>query len=206
MARRPAKPADEREAEEQALVAAINRGETQAWARLLSEYQDRLYGVCLRMVGDREMATDLTQDAMVRIIQGLASYDGRSRLSTWMIRVTMNVCLSRLRSEKHRRHASLDAVLSDDSRTEWSSAHAQTREPPASSGVERDESRLQIIAAMSRISPEHRAILVLRDVQGLDYEQIAQALEVAVGTVKSRLFRARLALRRALEGQDSSQG
>jgi RNA polymerase sigma-70 factor (ECF subfamily) len=201
MAKRPTKTLDRREAEEQALVAAIKRGETDAWATLLTQYQDRLFGVCMRMVHDREMATDLTQDAMVKIIQGLASYDGRSKLSTWMIRVTMNVCLSKLRSEKHRRHASLDSMLSDEGSATWNATHAQRREPSAGSGVERDESRRMMIAALSRVSPEHRAILVLRDVQGLDYEQIAQALEVAVGTVKSRLFRARVALRKVLEEQ-----
>ncbi len=99
------------DAEDLILVKQIQSGESSAWAKLLTRYQDRLFGVCIRMVGDREQAADLTQDAMVRIIEGIKSYDGRAKLSTWMIRVTMNVCLSKLRSEKLRRHASLDAGM-----------------------------------------------------------------------------------------------
>jgi len=103
-------------AEELALVRAIQRdgpSNMGAWSSLLTGYQDRLYAVCLRMVSNPHAAADLTQDSMVKIIQGLSGYDGRSKLSTWMIRITMNTCLSYLRSQKLRQHVSLDAVLSD---------------------------------------------------------------------------------------------
>lgn len=187
-----------------ALVAAIQRGERAAWSELLTRYQDRLFGVCYKMVRDRDLATDLTQDAMVKIIEGLGSYDGRAKLSTWIIRVTMNVCLSRLRSEKLRRHASLEGM--EDSRNGRAAPGGaafrpfeQAREPGAGRGVEHEELRQRLAEALLRISPEQRAILVLRDSRGLEYEQIAEVLGVPVGTVKSRLFRAREALRTALE-------
>lgn len=196
------------------LVRAIQGGDTAAWKELLTRYQDRLFGVCMRMVGDRERASDLTQDAMVRIIEGIKSYDGRAKLSTWMIRVTMNVCLSKLRSEKLRRHASLDAGLEagkPGGQGGWVGRSAadrvpdeQTREPAADLSVEREETRRLVAAALLRILPEQRAILVLRDSRGLEYEQIAEVLDVPVGTVKSRLFRARQALREALESADRS--
>ena len=190
------------EAEDQALVEAIRRGEQEAWTTLLTRYQDRLFGVCLRMVGDRDLAADLTQEAMVKIIQGLDTYDGRSRLSTWLIRVTMNVCLSRMRSERLRRHASLDTA--PDGPGSFPGAPSSV-EPTGHSGVERREQRQQLADALLSVNADHRSILILRDVRGLDYEQIGEALGIAVGTVKSRLFRARLALRRVLEReQDSS--
>src|SRR5215471_17475609 len=107
-ATRPNLPADD-EAIDLKLVEAIRRGEAQAWPALIARHQDRLFSVCLRMVHNRDLAADLTQDAFVKIIQGMDSFDGRAKLSTWMIRITMNVCLSKLRSEKLRRHASLDA-------------------------------------------------------------------------------------------------
>ena len=204
------------------LVKAIQAGDAGAWSKLLIRYQDRLFGVCMRMVGDRERAADLTQDAMVRIIEGIKSYDGRAKLSTWMIRVTMNVCLSKLRSEKLRRHASLDAGLEARSGKPgaggaggggWAGRSAaervpdeQTREPAAELRVEREETRRLVAAALLRILPEQRAILVLRDSKGLEYEQIAEVLDVPVGTVKSRLFRARQALREALESMDRPVG
>lgn len=169
------------------------------------------------MVGDRERAADLTQDAMVRIIEGIKTYDGRAKLSTWMIRVTMNVCLSKLRSEKLRRHASLDAGLEGGGNAPagWSGDRGragaervpdlQGREPAAELSVEREETRRLVAAALDRILPEQRAILVLRDSRNLEYEQIAEVLDVPVGTVKSRLFRARSALREVLESMDRSR-
>ncbi len=192
----------EADAQELALVKAIQRGQTQAWSALLVRYQDRLFGVCYRMVGDRDLAADLTQDAMVKIIEGLSTYDGRSKLSTWMIRVTMNVCLSKMRSEKLRRHASLDAPERGGRDNRPAADRLQDfreREPDVGSGVERDDLRQMVAGALLRIAPEQRAILVLRDSRDLDYDQIAEVLNIPVGTVKSRLFRARAALREAIE-------
>lgn len=203
------------DAQDLVLVRAIQAGDSAAWTKLLTRYQDRLFGVCMRMVGDRERAADMTQDAMVRIIEGIKSYDGRAKLSTWMIRVTMNVCLSRLRSEKLRRHASLDAANDGQNAgksggASWGGGRSasdrvpdeQLREPGAALSVEREETRRLVAAALFRILPEQRAILILRDSKGLEYEQIGEVLDVPVGTVKSRLFRARQALREALESMD----
>lgn len=188
---------------EQALLERIRAGDHDAWGELLTREQDRLYSMCLRMVGDRDKASDLTQEAMVRIIQGLDSYDGRSRLSTWMYRVTMNVALSSLRSEKLRSHASLDAMRGGGeggrSGTRISSSFEQTREPGAEQAVQEEQRRTTLAEALGRVSPDQRAILILRDARGLEYEQIAAVLEIAIGTVKSRLFRARAALREAIE-------
>ncbi|MFG0283288.1 MAG: RNA polymerase sigma factor [Phycisphaerales bacterium JB039] len=185
------------------LVRRIQAGQTGAWSDLARRYQHRLYTVCVRMVGDREAAADLTQDAFVKILEGLGGFDGRSRLSTWMIRVTMNVCLSWLRSEKHRRHASLEAAgPSGEIRpglAPGSWRRSEAGEPGGASSVQQAERQADLAAAMGLLKPEQRAILVLRDVRDMEYEQIAEALEIPAGTVKSRLFRARAALREAME-------
>jgi RNA polymerase sigma-70 factor (ECF subfamily) len=209
------------DAEELDLVRQIQAGgvgSRTAWAELLKRYQDRLFGVCVRMVGDRERAGDYTQDAMVKIIEGLGTFDGRAKLSTWMIRVTMNVCLSRLRSEKLRRHASLEGMADGQARRSGGGgaaggrsaadrlAELQDREPGGEHGVQRAQLRRLLSEGLQRISPEQRAILVLRDSRGLDYEQIAEVLGVPTGTVKSRLFRARAALRDVLEGLEPGIG
>jgi RNA polymerase sigma-70 factor, ECF subfamily len=193
--------------DEQDLVRAVRaagrRGETgrSAWGTLLARYQDRVFAVCLRMVGDREAAADLAQDTFVKVIHGLDSYDGRSKLSTWIIRIAMNVCLSHLRSQKLRRHASLDAPAGGTDRPKSEQIAGSGRELEPSLGVEGDERRRIVSAGLADLPADQRAILILRDVQGLDYEQIADVLGVAVGTVKSRLFRARLALRSAVEAR-----
>jgi RNA polymerase sigma-70 factor (ECF subfamily) len=203
------------------LVAAVRAGEPRAWHDLLSKYQDRLYGVCLRVIGDspkaRQTAADLTQDALVKIIQGLGTYDGTAKLSTWMIRVTMNVCLSHLRAQKLRRHTSLDAPGGGAGSSGRSSGKGgavsgsekgagpslgdllTAREQNPGDRVSQEQTRTMVTAALATIDPEQRALLVLRDAKGLDYHQIAQVLDVPVGTIKSRIFRARLALREACE-------
>lgn len=211
---------DDDDAHDRRLVAEIRRfGLTtpqgkHAWSELFLRYQDRLFTICFRMVPNRETATDLTQDAFVKLLSGLDSYDGRSKLSTWIFRVTMNICLSHLRAAKLRKHASLDALSPSLSRGVAPSSYGnmgdlgnhpswigQQTELQPEQGVEHQQRRLRVAAALSALDAEQRAILVLRDVQGLEYDQIAAVLEVAVGTVKSRLFRARAALRIELEGR-----
>jgi RNA polymerase sigma-70 factor (ECF subfamily) len=197
------------------LVQRIRAGDTSLWPEFIARYQDRLFAVCLRLVHNRDLASDLTQDTFVKVIQNLEKYDGRSKLSTWLIRVAMNVSLSKLRSEKLRRHASLDAPVGGSGGgsgggnggrgtfggegVSRGSQLAQNAEHSGLTGVERDQERQSLLAALRLVDDEQRAILILRDGHGLEYEQIAEALGVAVGTVKSRLFRARLALREAIE-------
>jgi RNA polymerase sigma-70 factor (ECF subfamily) len=170
-------------------------GDREAWGELLGHHQDRLYSVCLRMVG-KEHAADLTQDAMVKVLQGLEGYDGRSQLSTWMIRIAMNTCLSWLRGQKLRRHKGLGT---EEESVRSVGTQGGSGELSPDGGVQRDERHAAVGAALLNLPEDQRAILILRDVQGLDYEQVAAVLEVAVGTVKSRLFRARLALRELVE-------
>lgn len=192
------------------LVQRIRAGDTSLWPEFIARYQDRLFAVCLRLVHNRDLASDLTQDTFVKVIQNLEKYDGRSKLSTWLIRVAMNVSLSKLRSEKLRRHASLDAPAGgnggrnafggrEGEGPSRGSQIAHNLEHSGLTGVERDQERQSLLAALRLVDDEQRAILILRDGHGLEYEQIAEALGVAVGTVKSRLFRARLALREAIE-------
>jgi RNA polymerase sigma-70 factor, ECF subfamily len=159
-------------------------------------------------VRDEHTAQDLTQDTFVKVIKGLKSWDGRSALSTWITRVTMNVCLTHLRSAKVRAHSSLNAPFASSltraghsERSSENSGISQIadRELLSDSRVQQRERSGAIAKALSSLEPEVRSILVLRDVQDLDYEQIAQALDIPVGTVKSRLFRARLALRQEVE-------
>ncbi|MBX3365405.1 MAG: sigma-70 family RNA polymerase sigma factor [Phycisphaeraceae bacterium] len=198
------------DAYERELVARIRAGRQEAWGELLERYQDRLYTICFRMVHHRELAADLTQDAMIKIMQGLESYDGRAKLSTWIIRITMNVCLSRLRAEKIRRHASLDASESRDGYFDPGggrpAGRRREREHFPGTSVEHSDLRATLARALECLGPDQRAILILRDVRGLDYEQIAEVLGLAGGTVKSRLFRARAALRDAMETLGRSDG
>ena len=193
------------------LVEAWRAGDPDAVAALVQGYHRRIYSVCCRMVRDVDQASDLAQESVIKVLEGLGSYNGRSKLSTWVIRVTMNCCLSHLRRERVRRHGSLD----DLSRTVGEPPAAPRREAgiagfrgrgsgnagelSAPDRVEHDEMLATLLHALERLEPDMRAVLVLRDMQDMEYQQISEALEVPVGTVKSRLFRARVALREAVE-------
>lgn len=194
---------------DRALVERVKRGEPGAWNDLLRRYQDRIYAVCLRLAGNRDLAADLAQDTMVKLVQHIDRYDGRCQFFTWVYRITVNTSLTRLRAEKLRRMPSLDAPARGGSgqspdtpaltpRSVGTAAHPG--EPSSPSRVEQQEARRAVLRAIELLAPEHAAVLVLRDGQGLEYQQIADALEITVGTVKSRLFRARAALRDILEG------
>ncbi|HRP64142.1 MAG TPA: sigma-70 family RNA polymerase sigma factor [Phycisphaerales bacterium] len=187
---------------EMQLLEAHRAGDGEALGELLDAYQHRIYAVCYRMLRDVDEASDLTQDSLIKVIEGLDSYDGRSKLSTWMIRIAMNCCLSHLRKQKLRRHGSLDAAgaaLEGGAAfgTHW--GRSLQGELSGSRRVEQAEARGILHRALMSLEPDARAVLVLRDMQDLDYEQIAEVLETPLGTVKSRLFRARAALRAMIE-------
>lgn len=186
------------------LVTACRGGDQAALGTLLTRHQTRMFGLCLRIMRHRESAADACQDAMVKIIQGLPTFDERSKFTTWLTRVVLNVCLSKLRSEKVRRTTSLDAPVGAVDRdleggSTLSHTIGQHREPTAGVRVQEKEGREALDAALGALDPEHRSILLLRDQRGLDYDEIGEVLGIAVGTVKSRLFRARAALRTELE-------
>jgi len=191
---------------EMQLLEAHRAGDPDALSELLQGYQHRIYAVCYRMLGDREQAADLAQDAMVKVIEGLDSYSGQAKLSTWIIRITMNACLSHLRKQKLRRHASLDDTSPGVGGEEGEPGRAGTSvleggEPSAEQRVQQAETRSEVAAALDALDPDVRALLVLRDLQGLEYEQIGTVLDIPLGTVKSRLFRARAALRETIESR-----
>jgi len=188
------------DARDLALLHAHRAGDPNALTELLTSYQDRLFGVCVRMVGDAEAARDLAQEAMVKIIQGLAHFQARSKLSTWMIRVTMNVCLTSLRRQKLRKASSLEATpYRESGERSGMPFPPQAKEPSAADRVQHAEDCARLYRALERIDPQQRAMLILRDMHGFDYRAIGDLLEVPEGTVKSRLFRARAALREQME-------
>lgn len=181
---------------EEELVAAIRAGEAGAWAELARRILPRVYGLCFRLLGKREDASDASQAVMLRLVQVLGQFDAKSRFSTWTYRITTNICISRMRSAKVRQTLSLSAPEGADGDARYSPIG---REPDPRLGVERQDAARRLGQALANLEPDQRAILILRDGQDLSYEHIADVLGVGLGTVKSRLFRARSALREAME-------
>jgi len=187
------------------LLASARAGDPAALGKLLTQHQDRLYRVCLRMVHNRDDAAEVCQDAMLKIVQHIGEYRGDAQLTTWMTRIAMNQSLTHLRRRKLRQTVSLDGEAGDNHRaggedqaSALRSRLAETREPDPAQRVQVREQVQLLEKALARLEPDFRAVLVLRDIDGMDYQQISTTLDVSLGTVKSRLFRARLALRQEM--------
>ena len=181
-------------ADEAALVNAAQGGDMDALDRLLRIHQPRIHAVCRRMTGNDADALDATQDALIAVVRGLPKFDGRSRFSTWAYRIATNTCLDELRRRKRRPDLGLleDGVGSDRSigSLELGTVGSQPSSTVDTTGDQVSE-RLAIEAALARLAPEFRAAVVLRDLCQLDYAEIAEVLDVPIGTVRSRIARGR---------------
>ncbi|HVX86460.1 MAG TPA: sigma-70 family RNA polymerase sigma factor [Phycisphaerae bacterium] len=184
------------------LVAQLKRGNVAAMEGLVLKYQDRLFGCVYRIVGHPDDAADLVQETFVRLLQNIHKFEGKSALYTWLFRIAVNLALTQRRAGRYRAAVSLDHQPDEAADLNRQAAPlrrlAQDREadPAAAAALRLDHER--VLAALGRLDPEFRAVIILRDVEDCDYEQMAQVLEVPVGTIKSRLFRARSALREAV--------
>jgi RNA polymerase sigma-70 factor (ECF subfamily) len=187
--------------QDQQTLSQLRRGNYVAMEQLVHRYQDRLYVTILRMVNHPEDAADLVQETFVRAMQSVARFEGKSSLYTWLFRIAVNLAISHRRSRQYRNAASLDLP----SETEGENLNRQAAglrrqleqeteaDPADAAGQRMDYQRL--LQALGQLEPEFRAVIILRDVEECDYEEIAQILDVPLGTIKSRLFRARAALR-----------
>lgn len=182
---------------QQELVARAKAGDSDAFAQLLEENQDRVYSLALRMVNDPEDAADLAQEAFLSAWRGLEKFQGDAAFSTWLYRLTSNLCIDFLRKEKRKRAAGTILYL-DDTEDEEASIDLPDYSADPHRQLEQTEVREQIAQGMAALSPEHRQILSLREISGLSYAEIADVLGMEEGTVKSRIARARNALRKKL--------
>ncbi|MBR2572686.1 MAG: sigma-70 family RNA polymerase sigma factor [Clostridia bacterium] len=179
------------ERDEMTLIRDAAKGDASAFERLMREHEGRMYAVALRMCGNREDAQDCLQEAMLRIFRALGSFKGQSTFSTWVYRVTMNACLDELRRRKVRTASSLDVLLDNG----W--APTSEDDTPEKYSIAADQRRY-LQKAIASLPEDMRAAIVLRDVQGFSYDEIARVLDANVGTIKSRISRGREKLREIL--------
>ncbi len=180
------------------LIGESLKGRQAAYGELVRRHQDRLFNTVYRLLDNAEDAQDVVQEAFISAYQSLGSFKGDSLFFTWLYRIAMNAAISLKRKRK--------AAVS----LETGSKHDLVIEPvdksldhqPGDSLQRREEERI-LQDALNRLSPEHRSVIVLKDIEDLKYEDIAAMLEVPIGTVRSRLHRARLELRTLLEQGES---
>jgi len=166
---------------------------------LFEKHSALVYNLALRLSGNAADAQDIAQDAFIRAIRGLADFRDASAAGTWLYRITMNVWKNRVRSEKRRsfwKTFSLDQ--GKDGENDKPALQIASPEPPADAALEKAAEKEILEKALAALDPEDRAILVLREIDGRSYQEIAGITELAPGTVKSRISRAREALRRKM--------
>ncbi len=183
---------------ERRLLRRLQQREESAFRELLATHGDRIFSLCYRFLGQREEAEDLAQEVFISVFKSIDSFRGDSSLATWLYRITTNHCKNRLRFLA--RHAELRNVpLSENAER---AAEPGTAAPPPVSpdqSLSAKESEDQLGRAIATLDEEHRILVILRDIEDLSYEQIAEITGVPEGTIKSRLHRARATLRERLE-------
>lgn len=180
---------------EEELIRRAAQGDDGAFEQLVLAHQRQVYNLCLRICCNEADAMDLSQEAFIRAWRGLGQYQFGAEFSTWLYRLTRNVCIDFLRAQKRRQTVPLH-LNDDEGETEL--PLPDTAEGPEERAVA-GERRRALAQAMQALSPEHCEILTLRVIEDLPYEQIAQILGVRTGTVKSRLARARISLKNILK-------
>jgi len=176
--------------DEQRLIAQAQRGDLHAFNELVLAYQSTLYNVAYRILGDADAAADATQDAFVSAYRAIARFRGGS-FKAWLLRIVTNACYDQLRVKQRRPTDSLDDMLVEP---EHDATLRDDSEGPEEF-VLRQELGAAIQQGLSTLPPDQRITLVLSDIEGLSYDEIAEATHVSLGTVKSRLSRARAKLR-----------
>lgn len=164
---------------------------------LISLYEKKIYNICFRMLSSEQDAYDAAQEVCIKIWRQLHSFKGESKLSTWIYRITTNMCLDKLRQAKNKREVSLFQTFEDGS--EVPRINPSYEEDNTEKIVENKLFQEVLKQALGEIKEEHRMIIVLRDIQYYAYEEIADILQISLGTVKSRISRARGALKKILQ-------
>lgn len=179
---------------ERDLIAMAATGDSQAFERLIAPYEKRLYALCLRICANREDALDCAQEVMLRIWRSIPKYRFQASLSTWCYRIATNTCLDLLRKQKFRPSVSLDALTEDG----FAPANETEDKSDPQAYSEADARKRALEEGIASLPPDMRAALVLRDIQGFSYEEIADILTLPIGTVKSRINRSREKLRQSI--------
>ncbi len=180
-----------------ALLERVANKDQAAFRYLVERYKDQVLGVCFRVLGDRQEAEDVAQDVFIVVYQKAAKFRGEALLSTWLFRIARNQSLNRVKYLERRGRRKKQA-LEDVSEGRLAELQGPVADPETK--LEAQERNQRVQQAITELKPTHRVVIVLRDIEGLSYDQISSITGLRVGTVKSRVHRARTALAAKLEG------
>ncbi|NWF88813.1 MAG: sigma-70 family RNA polymerase sigma factor [Ignavibacteriaceae bacterium] len=178
--------------DEQSLILEAQAGNSKALAELVKLYEKTIYSFAFKVCRNPEKAENTMQETFISMVKSLKQFDGKSKLSTWLYRITANHCLMEYRKRKHN-YVSIDdddALISEDSVADWANVPSFT--------IENSELKSVLDNAIQKLSPEYRIVFLLRDVEGLSTEETGKITDLSVPAVKSRLHRARAFLRKEI--------
>ncbi|AUS98714.1 RNA polymerase subunit sigma-24 [Clostridium thermosuccinogenes] len=182
---------------EKDLLKKARNGDIEAFEQLIEDYQKRVFNIALRMIGNYDDANELAQEVFIRIFKSIKDFKEESSLSTWIYRITTNVCLDEIRKRKNKNVVSLD----EEVKLEEGDLQRQVEDTRPTPDViaEKNEVRKLVKDAIMSLPEEQRTVIILRDIQGFSYEEIAKIMKCPEGTVKSRINRSRQILRDRLK-------
>ncbi|MCX8130142.1 MAG: sigma-70 family RNA polymerase sigma factor [Clostridia bacterium] len=184
---------------EKILLEKAKNGDLKAFELLIEGYQKKVYNIALRMIGNHDDANELAQEVFIRILKSIKNFKEESTFSTWVYRITTNICLDELRKRKNRKTVSIDEEMKlEDGEV---ARQIEDIKPLPDIIAERNELKKIVTEAIQLLSEEHKLVIVMRDIQGFSYEEIAKVTKIPEGTVKSRINRARLALKEILKSK-----
>ena len=184
--------------EDIALIARARQGDERAYGALLDKYERAVFSICLRMVRNRDLAADLAQESFIKVFSMLERYNPAYAFSSWLFKITSNLCIDHLRRRKVETYAMDDPI--DGEKGEIQRQY-ESPDPNPHEQLETSEKMERLNDAIDRLPEHYRIMLILRHQENLSYEEIAQSLEIPLGTVKARIHRAREMLRSGLKGK-----
>lgn len=173
------------------LIQKAQKGDTNAFGTLVASYEKFIFNVACKMFSNSEDAADIAQEALIKVYKNIDKFDFNSSFSTWLYRITVNACIDEMRRRKGKESFSIDAEDEESGLT----VQIEDTSLGAEEKVIQNETVSEVRAAIDKLSDEHKTVIILRDLQDMTYEQVAQTLDISIGTVKSRLARARKSLK-----------
>ena len=182
--------------QEKALIQKCKQGDIDSFEMLIECYQQKVYNIALRMLGNKEDASDIAQEVFIKVYKSIGGFKEEASLSTWIYRIATNVCLDELRKRKKTKIVSIDSTIQlEESEV---SMQMPDERPQPDELLTQKELKQEVQKAINNLKEEHKTVIILRDINGYSYEEIAKILDCTLGTVKSRINRARNALKSIL--------